>query len=442
MNKILVYSNQVTPRLNYIVDFILRDLCGSMPFITSSPEEFKQSPIPKINYSDTRFGSEFQVIPQGLLFEKGLRPLEITDCNPDQNFAFFYTEEHGSFPFDLFSASFYLLSRYEEYLPFEADAHGRFEAGSSFALKKKFIDIPVIEHWAWMMAAWLERLYPSFQLSRPFFECQTTIDVDNAYYALHKGTIRSCASLAKALLQGRYSEFSNKWEIITGRVADPFDQYDYIFELYRSFGISCRFFFLLAPGGKFDRSLNPRNKAFRRLILYINQTFPVGIHLSYQSHLDARRIAYEISLLQQITGKQVNTNRQHYLKLSLPHSYKELIKAGITDDYSMGYASHTGFRAGTSRSFYFYDLSTESPTNLRVHPFVVMDQTLRSYMQLGIEEANKHIAKLIKNTREVNGRFICLWHNESLGNEGQWFNWQEVYVKMLTALKQNLGEGI
>ena len=39
---------------------------------------------------------------------------------------FFQTTSDSDIPFDVFAASFFLVSRYEEYLEFQPDAHGRF----------------------------------------------------------------------------------------------------------------------------------------------------------------------------------------------------------------------------------------------------------------------------------------------------------------------------
>ena len=40
--------------------------------------------------------------------------------------------------FDVFSASFYLVSRYEEYLPYVKDMYERFQAENSLAYKHNF----------------------------------------------------------------------------------------------------------------------------------------------------------------------------------------------------------------------------------------------------------------------------------------------------------------
>jgi hypothetical protein len=97
----------------------------------------------------------------------------------------------------------------------------------------------------------------------------------------------------------------------------------------------------------------------------------------------------------------------------------------------MGFASEPGFRAGTSRPFYFYDLDTEFETKLRVHPFQVMDATLCLYQKMNPEDAVRRVKPIIDEVKKVNGTFTLLWHNESLSEMKPWVGWQNVYEELI-----------
>jgi hypothetical protein len=124
-------------------------------------------------------------------------------------------------------------------------------------------------------------------------------------------------------------------------------------------------------------------------------------------------------------------SRQHYLMLSFPHTYQQLQKLGIREDYSMGYAANSGFRAGTFTPFRFYDLTTECETTLVIHPFAVMDVTLRHYLKLTPDDALERIKQLIDKVRKVDGTFTSLWHNESLSEHGVWKGWRGIFEGMV-----------
>jgi hypothetical protein len=130
-------------------------------------------------------------------------------------------------------------------------------------------------------------------------------------------------------------------------------------------------------------------------------------------------------------NRDITKSRQHFLKLDLPTTYRNLINLDIRDDYTMGYALLPGFRASICDPFPFYDLDLESETKLIIHPFTVMDGTLRDYMNLGIEEAISSIHKLIDEVKAVEGTFISLWHNESLSDQQRWKGWRNVYESMI-----------
>ena len=96
----------------------------------------------------------------------------------------------------------------------------------------------------------------------------------------------------------------------------------------------------------------------------------------------------------------------------------------------MGYANRIGFRAGICTPFYFYDLKKEKATSLRIHPFQVMDVTLKDYMGLTPEESKEAIKKLMLEVKKVGGTFTALWHNETLGEDKRWKGFREVFEFM------------
>ena len=139
----------------------------------------------------------------------------------------------------------------------------------------------------------------------------------------------------------------------------------------------------------------------------------------------------EKNRLEGITNMQTKRSRQHYLRFSLPETYQQLIDLEIEEDYSMGYASHVGFRASTCTPFYFYDLDFEIQTPLKIFPFVLMDTTLNDYMKLTPKQSLGRIKDLYMEVKKVNGTLITLFHNESISGYMRWNGWQRVYQMML-----------
>jgi hypothetical protein len=145
-----------------------------------------------------------------------------------------------------------------------------------------------------------------------------------------------------------------------------------------------------------------------------NITF--GLHASYEAGLNPNRILDEKKNLNRITKRKTVLNRHHYLNTREPEDMQALITAGITDDFTMGYADVAGFRLGTCRPVKWINPQTRKITSLTLHPLTIMDKSLsdKRYMYLNAHEANEYCIQLINVVESWNGELVMLWHNTSV----------------------------
>lgn len=431
-NKILVYCEKRTPRLIYIFNLILKDILGLAPNFTQDKNEFINFNGPKFSYASSNIGEELFIAAADLLFERGIKDVAISMASYKELPCFFNTYHKSSaYPFDLFAASFYLVSRYEEYLPFIKDKYGRFNAEESLAHTKGFLDKPLINIWALDLADKLEEKFSEIKISRPQYKYIPTIDIDAAYAYKQKGFLRILGGYFKDIKAGNFKETHRRTKVLRSKEKDPFDSFDYIFKVHKSFNIEPQFFILFAEYGTNDKNISTYNRNFQSLIRRMGDYGNIGIHPSFNSNFHKGKLQKEIRLLSKVTRSEITRSRQHFLIMQMPETYNILIDNGITEDYTMGYASKPGFRASITTPFYFYNIEFEMVTSLKIHPFTYMEGTLKDYMQLGNEEALKVICSLIDEVKAVGGNFISLWHNESLGGEKRWKDWPEIYEKSL-----------
>lgn len=135
--------------------------------------------------------------------------------------------------------------------------------------------------------------------------------------------------------------------------------------------------------------------------------------------------------------ENIHLNRHHYLASREPEDLTKLIKAGITDDFTMGYADVSGFRLGTCRPVKWINPMTRQLTSLTLHPLSVMDCTLSEsqYMGLSPDEAYQYCAELVREIRQHRGEIVWLWHNTSFaGTESDYH--KKLYVRLLNLLKR------
>jgi hypothetical protein len=426
-----VYSDTISPRLEYILQLIFGELLGTEYEITSDKYKFSRLKSPKISYAKQKAGDELLIVPSGLLFEDEIRWQHI-EVSEWQGMKIFYrTSENAEIPFDIFSAAFFLVSRYEEYISHHRDNLSRYEASESIAYKNGFLEEPVINQWTCQLKKILLQKFPEMKFNARKYQFLSTIDIDNAYAFKYKGFIRSTGALLRSLFNRDFNNFIARILTLLFNEDDPYNTYNYIDYIENKYGFSSVFFFLVGNYNRYDTNINIRKIAFRSLIRNIAADHKVGIHPSFGSNKKISILEEEIQRLHDLLGHAITKSRQHYLILDMPITYEKLINCGIEEDYSMGYATQPGFRAGICAPFKFYNLTKEQITDLTVYPFQIMDITLMQYLRLNPGHAVKKCLEIIEKIKRVDGLFISLWHNESLSDQGVWHGWRKVFETMV-----------
>lgn len=426
--KIYIYSTKNSPRLQYIVNLICNELLGiESEVITNKDEVYSKEFV--INYSNQEVVG-LQIKPSKLLFEKQIVVQDLKISKTD-DFTTLYQNNGLEIPFDLFSASFYLVSRYEEYVPHKRDKHNRYEPTQSVAYLNGFLDSPIVNVWADYLKGKLKEKYPTVEFAKKEFKYLNTIDVDYAYAYKEKGFIRTIGGLGKDLLTANFTEFGNRLRSSIGLSKDPFNTFKFILDSAKRYGFKSIFFFHVGDYDVNDKSIPIGSNKLQSLIKEVNDYAEIGLHPSYASSVNPSKLGVEFSRLAKVIHQPVSCSRFHFIKVSLPESYRELIELDIRADYTMGYASEMGFRAGICSPFTFYDLDYDAPTSLVVYPFYLMEATIRYYFDEGPESAMAYFKKYIDTVSQYNGTFVSLWHNDSLSEWGQWKGWKNIYTEML-----------
>lgn len=428
----ILFATTITHRLKYITDFIGKEIIGQPLQVTINKEEFKNYTGTKINYSSTPIASdEFWISPHTLLFETGIKQQSIDIIEINNRKAFFKTD--GDFPFDIFAASFYLLSRYEEYLPHKKDMYGRYGHENSLAFREGFLNTPLINSWIEEFKKLLLIKFPDCALRAPTFELLPTYDIDEAYSFKYKDWWRSAGAAIKDLLKGKFNRYTLRRNVLNNKVEDPFDSYAWMDNLHRQYQLTPYYFFLVpAKTGKYDRNILPNQTALQTLMQQQADKYSIGIHPSWQSGDNPSMIRKEKETIEHITRLKITRSRQHYIRFTLPQTFRYLIEAGIKEDFSMGYGSINGFRASVASPFYWYDLEKEETTYLLLYPFCYMEANSFFEQKFTPQQALEEMRHYFTEVKNVHGLFICIWHNTFLGTDELFKGWREVYQQFIT----------
>lgn len=425
----LVYTEHITPRIAYILQYFNEQLLIDAQ-LTDDVELYRSSTEAKINYSAERIDAdELLIHPAGLLHQSAIskQAVECFDWNGVK--AFFKTDD--DLGFDVFSAVFYLLTRYEEYTEHEPDEYGRYAHWNSLAWKESFLNKPLIDIWLLKFKQVLTTKFTSIKLQTTNFEFLPTYDIDIAWSYKNKGFWRNIAASVQ-----HPSTIPQRLSVLFGNKKDPYDAYDWLQQLHQQHALQPIYFFLAAEeNSEYDKNISPKKKAMLQLTRDTAEQAVIALHPSVQTNTGKELLLKEKLTLQRISNKVITASRHHYIKFHLPHSYRELIAAGITDDYSMGYGTVNGFRASTSHSFLWYDLEKEEITSLRIHPFAFMEANSFYELHQSPTEALEEAKQLAEEVRNINGIFISIFHNHFLGTDTMFKGWREMYEKLIVEVR-------
>lgn len=331
--------------------------------------------------------------------------------------------------FDLFSAVFFMLSRHEEYLSTETDQHGRFDVQHTLAFRNGFHQRAVVDEWIILLREKLQPFFADTELKKEKAEFSLTIDVDQVFSYRCKGLVRNAGGWFRDLITGRFGAFLKRPAVLLGFSKDPFDTFETIENLGNRHQIPLQYFILSATercdfdkNGKIDCS---------KAVQILNSIKEPGLHPSYDCLNNDDKLNLEKLHLETICKTTITKARRHFLRMRLPESYHQLLQAGFTDDYTMGFASGIGFRAGTSRPFRFFDLQTDEVLSLTVHPFCVMDGSLKDYSNLSLAHSEAELNKMAAYIQSIGGRFEMLIHNETLSESRRWKGWTRMLEKTI-----------
>ena len=431
---LLIHVPRLTNRLGYTLNVVFRYILKTEFEITTDIDLFKAFEGPKLSYGEQSVGDSLFVRCTDLLFQTTIVE-QNTHCFCYEGCSALYPvhNSNSDFPFDIFAAAFFCLSRYEEYLPHFTDVHGRFPATASVAYKEGFLMNAVVDRWALMLAQKLKSRYADFVYSQRSFDLENTVDIDAAYCYKNKGLLRTLTGIGRDLLANKHNgEVKKRLRVLMHKENDPFDTFDYIIDVHRRYsGMRLKFFPLMADYNVYDKPISYQNKEFRELLQHLCDNAKMGLHGSYASSDDASLIGVESDRLASLLHRKTVRNRFHFLRLFLPSSYNALLDNGIQHDYTMGYADEPGFRSGTCTAYPFFDLESDCEKQLLIHPFAVMDSTFFYYKKTTPEAAETIYKQIVDEVKHVGGSLSLLWHNQSLCEDFGWEGWRAVFENVL-----------
>ena len=421
---ILVYTPKITRRIEYIFKHIFINIIGLNVNFTTKVNEFVSFEGPKLSYSPKQLSNEFYIKSNSILLEQGFSDIEIDIRNWDDSKCFFYNE-NGTIPFDIFAAAFYLISRYEEYLPHLKDVYGRFSYQESIAHKNDFLEEPVIDIWAFKLKESLRSFFPNIIFEEKKFNLKTIIDVPSVYYYKNKGFLRTIGGVFTDLVRLKPKNIYTRLLVLFRLQKDPYDTFNWIINKQKQVSDKFLFFFLVGKFSTYDKNISLVKQPFINIIKLVSDYSIIGLKLSFFALSNLNILKKEKADIESITNRDLTISRNSFSKVNLPVNYRNLIKLNIREDYTMGYVNKIGFRASTCTPFLFYDIDNDIQTPLLINPYNLMDYSLLNINSF-LDKKEK-VIETIEKVKSVNGTFTSIFHNYSFSNDSRWNKFKEIF---------------
>jgi len=427
----------------YILEIIILEILGieySIEFIQTEYYEFCFGENKSLKVKDSFFNKFPE--PNSYLNKKNI-PDSIhfitNDLTAEDNMPLIYGDGETSYNqneivtnADIFSSTFYMLSRWEEYVCTEMDEHDRFDEKKSLAVKNNFIYRPVVNEY--IEYFWNALVYIGYSGKRKKrnFDLLLTHDIDHLVkwkkMKIYLQDVYKNLKKPKSVIQVTKSYISTLYD----NKNDPFNTWDYLMDQSEKIGIKSHFYFMTGGTSKYDNRYEVNSKIVKNLIAKIySRKHHIGIHPSYNSYNNSHLFELEKKKLEGIFDKEkITSGRQHYLRFKVPDTWQIWNDLGMEWESTMTYGKTSGFRCGICYPFKVFNIVTRKKLNLIEKPLIFMEQTFIGYQRLSPKEMEEVAFNLLKKVKKYNGIFVLLWHNSSF-NTPQMLEYRDVYSSIL-----------
>lgn len=355
----------------------------------------------------------------------------VASAEDEREPVFAFSKDCVDFRWDLPSAALWTLSRAEEIVFADRDAHNRFPASASVAAQFDFLSRPIVDEYGFALEQALQCLLPAWQPERRSLRVKLSHDIDvvGIPFELRATTGHTLRRHAPS------ATISDVLSLFTKGTPAYLQAVERIARLSLEHQLDSAFYWKASGRGPYNSGYDPRHpKIWEVIASLLDRGFECGIHPGYDTFGSAEGVRAEIKILTDVFGQPPRGGRQHYLRWR-PETWIHWEACGLSYDSTVGFADRIGFRAGTCIPYRPWILSENRQANLLEVPLIVMDLTLSDYMGLSAEKSFDLTCECIERARLVGGVFTLLWHNNSIYDPG----FEDLYARVLKLLSGTPG---
>ncbi len=315
---------------------------------------------------------------------------------------------------DLLASTVLVLSRYEEFDPPRQDAHGRFEAAASMAVRDGYLDRPIIDEYGLALEAAIRSIVPGFKPRPRRLRVKLSHDIDEIGIPFSARAAAVQLVARRSIATGLRDFASGIAPVVPGSLRQVME----ICALTEEHGLRSALYWKASGRSPYDSGYSLSEPRVAKVIAWARaRNIEMGVHPGYGTFRAPEKLREEVERCRNAVEQQHIGGRQHYLRWH-PDTWTHWEQCGLAYDSTVGYADRVGFRAGTCVSYFPWLWNQNRRANLFEIPLIVMDRTLTSanYMGLTPDQSLATLKNLMRRCQAAGGVLTLLWHNNCLGH--------------------------
>lgn len=339
----------------------------------------------------------------------------------------FPNKSSTGFSFDIFAASFYFISCWQEYAIQTLDRKGRIPIKETIQYDLNIINKPIVNEYLKIFEKHIYKLTQKRIEYKLIFDKKTVIllshDIDHIDWAF-----RDYLKRLRRFLPMQSLNYKDLLRIFTN-IRTKKTIFEKLKQIEQGYEAGASHFFLSNYNEKFLRFIKELKK------LLDTDTNEIGHHISDET-------IYDKSLKSDLFSFDSRTNncygeRVHTLRFQTKDLFKQLEINNYLYDSSLLFAEQLGYRTGFSYAHYIYNPLKDRPfRTLSIAPNI-METTVfeKKYLGLSDKDGFNEITLFIKKSLQYSGYISILFHHSFF-----WFNSYtrlEFYKELLSFIKMN-----
>lgn len=336
---------------------------------------------------------------------------------------------------DIIATSFFMLSRWEESINENLDIHNRFPDKEATAIKLGFEKRPIVNEYIAFLKALISSKSKKQVVYNRSYKCYITHDVDEIFrlkplkkfFKVLGGDLihrKSILYFFKTIKDWFVANFNND--------KDPSYTFDYLMDLSEKYGLVSNFYFIPGYKGEVDFRYDFKTNHIDLLMENITKRgHIIGVHPSYSAYESNLQFSEEIKRIRSKTPQAIIEGRHHYLRCTVPETFRKWEAEGLKTDSSLGYHETVGFRCGICFTYPLFDCLERKQLNLKERPLTFMEVAL-AQKTMDPAEFLEHVQEVINTTKKYNGDFVFLWHNNNINHP----YWKKLARQYETIIKE------